>query len=263
LTTALLHREWYASLLRLRSTATRFGITELQTWQRSDLEGTAFYERHRSTLDEPRGGGFWLWKPYFILLALELAEPGSAVVYADSGIAFVDDITPLIRLCQREGGVLLFAGHYEGSPAPGPNVNSRWTKRDCFVLMDADDPLVHGACQADASLLVFIRNERSLEFARAFLRFCEDPAILTDAPNVCGLPDLEGFVDHRHDQSVLSILAVKQGITLHRHPSQFGNHLKEPAQRVLGEWRRFPYSDTPWPDRYGTIVDHHRARSDR
>ena len=256
--------EWYTSLLRLQSSAVRHGFTDLQTWQRkSYLVKTPFYKEHRATLDEPRGGGFWLWKAYIILHALEQAAPGDAVVYVDSGVAFVDDVDPLIVLCQREGGVLLFAGHYEGSGRPGPNVNSRWTKRDCFVRMGADEPRVHGACQVDASMLVFIRNDRSLSFAREFLRFCEDPAILTDAPNVCGLPDLEGFIDHRHDQSVLSILAVLHGITLHRHPSQFGNHLKEPAQRVPGEWCRLPCSDAPWPDRYGTILDHHRERSDR
>ena len=107
--------EWYTSLLRLQSSAVRHGFTDLQTWQRKDLVKTPFYKEHRATLDEPRGGGFWLWKAYIILHALEQAAPGDAVVYVDSGVAFVDDVDPLIVLCQREGGVLLFAGHYEGS----------------------------------------------------------------------------------------------------------------------------------------------------
>ena len=254
---------WYTSLLRLRSSALRHGFTDLQTWRRSDLVSTPFYHRHQATLNQPRGGGFWLWKPYYILRALEQARSGDAVVYADAGVEFTADVEPIIDLCRQEGGVLLFAGHYDGLGAPGPNVNSRWTKRDCFIRMDADEPRVHGACQADASVLVFIRNERSLAFAREFLRSCEDPAILTDAPNIGGQPDLEGFIDHRHDQSVLSVLAVQHGITLHRHPSQYGNHLKEPAQRLPGEWCRLPYSDSPWPDRYETVLDHHRERSDR
>ena len=255
--------EWYTSLLRLEASARRFGFTVVRTWRRSDLVSTPFYDRHQPILDQPRGGGYWLWKPYYILRALEEAEPGDAVVYMDAGAALTGDISPLIDRCRVEGGVLLFAGHYEGDGLPGPNTNGRWTKRDCFVRMGADEPRFHLACQADASLLVFIQNERSLDFAREFLRYCEDPAILTDVPNTSGLPDLDGFLDHRHDQSVLSVLAVRHDLPLHRHPSQHGNHLKEPAQRQKAEWCRLPYSDSPWPDRYGTLLDHHRARSDR
>ena len=68
--------EWYTSLLRLQSSAVRHGFSDLQTWQRRDLVKTPFYEEHRATLDERRGGGFWLWKAYIILRALEQADSG-------------------------------------------------------------------------------------------------------------------------------------------------------------------------------------------
>ena len=143
--------DWYPSLLRLEETARGVGLRDLRLWRRDDLVKTPFYATHRVTLDQPRGGGFWLWKPYYILRALEEARSGDAVIYADAGISFDEDPFPLVELCRREGGVLLFAGHYGDSAGGGPNVNSHWTKRDCFVLMDADEPRFHGACQADAS----------------------------------------------------------------------------------------------------------------
>ena len=255
--------DWYQSRFRLVHSARAQGSAEPRVWTRADLVATPFYDRHPGVLDQARGSGFWLWKPFIILDALERAAPGEAVIYADAGIAFTADPTPLIELCRREGGILLFAGHYEDDPVPGPNVNSRWTKRDCFVRLGADEPRFHGAVQADASLMVFIRNERSLAFVRRFLESCEDPAVLSDDPNVCGLPNLPDFIDHRHDQSVLSVLAAIDDLPLHRHPSQKGNHLKAPAERVADEWLRLPYVSAPWPDRYPTLVDHHRERSDR
>ncbi len=38
-----------------------------------------------------------------------------------------------------------------------------------------------------------------------------------------GLPNYEGFIDNRHDQTVLSLLAKKWGIIPFRDPSQWGN----------------------------------------
>jgi len=40
------------------------------------------------------------------------------------------------------------------------------TKRDCFVLMDCDEPRYHEAPMLDASLVVLRKTERSLEFVR-------------------------------------------------------------------------------------------------
>jgi hypothetical protein len=59
----------------------------------------------------------------------------------------------------------------------------------------------------------------SIEFLEATREAIRDPAVLTDAPNVCGLPNLEGFVEHRHDQSVLTIMAQRWGIRTFRAPS--------------------------------------------
>lgn len=58
-----------------------------------------------------------------------------------------------------------------------------------------------------------------MRFVEEWLRYCRDERILTDIPNESGYPNLTGFVDHRHDQSVLSLLAEKYHINLYRKPS--------------------------------------------
>jgi hypothetical protein len=63
---------------------------------------------------------------------------------------------------------------------------------------------------------------------------CEDE-LITDSPNRLGLPNLPGFVDHRHDQSILSLLAAREALELFRHPSQMGNHAKRGELLVVGE----------------------------
>ena len=54
-------------------------------------------------------------------------------------------------------------------------------------------------------------------FARAFVRewlmHALDPRVISDHPNVCGLPNHVGFIDHRHDQAILTNLVAKHGLT--------------------------------------------------
>src|ERR1700680_476355 len=125
-----------ASQQRLIDSALRHGIDQVNAWNRTKLEQTTFYPAHKSILDLPRGGGYWLWKPFIIEELLKEIPAGDVIVYLDAGIEVIGDLSPLIALCRDKGGILLFAGHYDDVRAPGPNVCRKWTKRDCFIAMD-------------------------------------------------------------------------------------------------------------------------------
>ena len=68
---------------------------------------------------------------------------------------------------------------------------------------------------------------------------------LTDMPNIHGLPNLPDFVEHRHDQSVLTILAKQQGVAIFRDPSQYWDMAPAPA----------------WEEPFGQTVFLHRMRN--
>ena len=79
-----------------------------------------------------RGAGYWVWKPYILLDTLNTVAEGTVVVYSDAGQRYVADPSPLIDLtATRE--VVLFHNI-------GGQLQRTWTKRDCFVLMQADAP---------------------------------------------------------------------------------------------------------------------------
>jgi hypothetical protein len=46
-------------------------------------------------------------------------------------------------------------------------------------------------------------------------------------PNICGQQNSLEFKDHRHDQSILSLLVKKYNIEIFRDPTQWGNSEKE------------------------------------
>lgn len=246
---------------RLVASAGGCGIDECRTWDRETLVDTTFYRLHRTVLDARRGAGYWLWKPFIIEETLKEAADDDLVVYADAGLEITGELSPLFEICRARAPLLLFAGHYDDVGAPGPNLCAKWTKRDCFVALDCDQPRYHDGQMLDASFIIVRKRADTMAFVREWLLHCARPRLITDEPNVRGLPNLRTFVEHRHDQSLLSLLAIREGLEIFRHPSQHGNHLKLAPYREPGEWRRYPYGlkglyrNSP----YGTLLNHHRG----
>jgi hypothetical protein len=194
----------------LNLTALRYGgVTEVSSWNAGRIKKEPFYEEHRRVMDQARGAGYWLWKPYIIRHELERMHVGDYVVYSDCGRRkrFISrSMAPLLERCAENRGVL--PGVY--IPQFGPN--RKWTKRDCFVLTDCDLERYWNHCQIQPSFSVWQKNDFSLSFLEQWLRYCTDTRILTDIPNACGLPNFPDFIDHRHDQSILTNCALRQGV---------------------------------------------------
>jgi hypothetical protein len=97
--TNLSNRLYEESRLRLNASAERHGITRLRSYDWEHLRSTPFYQDNHAILDRPTGMGFWLWKPYIIIEALNAVSDGDIVVYADSGLEIVASLEPLLACC--------------------------------------------------------------------------------------------------------------------------------------------------------------------
>ena len=117
-------------------------------------------------------------------------------------------------------------------------------------------PKYHEAFITFAGIQIYQKNHPSKSFLHELLYYSTiHDEILTDAPNTCGKPNLDGFIEHRHDQSILTLLKEKHGIEGFRSPTQFGNHLKMKEFRVDGEWLQTEYLDCPFINSpYGTLL---------
>jgi hypothetical protein len=111
--------------------------------------------------------------------------------------------------------------------------------------MDADTEEFWSLPQLSASLQLYRAGPEARAFLSMLATAMASEVRLTDMPNIHGLPNLPGFVDHRHDQSVLTILARQHGAAIFRDPSRFWD---DPSA---------PPSETP----FGQIVYLHRSRN--
>ena len=171
----------------------------------ADFAATDFAKRHADLATRQRGAGYWLWKPYYILDEIEKLQADEVLVYSDVGRGRA------YRLKEKPvelGQLAMERGFLIGPKIPQHGPISKWTKRDCIIALGADNWSIISQPMIQATWSLWTKSPKSIEFARAWLDACCNPGCLTDDENVLGKLNYDEFVDHRHDQSILSILSL-------------------------------------------------------
>jgi len=180
----------------------------------------AFIDSHSELLSYRRGYGFWCWKPLVIKAALHGLGMMDFVVYADSQIEFIADPSPLFEECTSAGGVLLFDQRREG------HRNKTWTRRRCLEAMGADTEEYREGVQLNAAISVWSGTALARSVLREWQHWCDQLDVVGDGkPGDIERPE---FRAHRHDQSILSLIAIGRKLKTLPDPSQFGDG--EPEQ---------------------------------
>ena len=258
---------WPARQQRLHQSALdNGGVDKIIPWNADKLAKTTFAAKHQDILQLKRGYGYWLWKPFIILHALEQIDEGDFLVYHDvgrpqrqdptRGYTLERDISPLVRWAERHDGI------YPGVLMPHHGKQKHWTKRDCFVLMDCDSECFWETPQVQATYNIWKNTSSVRAFVKQWLAFCCDPRILTDKDNTQGKTNFSGFREHRHDQSVLTNLCIRdqlavygadhQQVLLHRNLNSLIRHARKDeleAEQALQLRRIFTSSDRKKFDR--------------
>ncbi|ETO31461.1 hypothetical protein RFI_05662 [Reticulomyxa filosa] len=167
-----------------------------------------FREKNQKILQQGRGAGYWLWKPYIIYKHLtdDKLPDGSYIIYSDAGAKVIGDVKHVLNFMQEHDdlykGVLFFG---VGFP------QKYFCKRDAFILQDCDNQKCYDAMQINAFCGFFRKCDYSRMVVKAWLDACQDERVLTDMSNKMGQPNLQGFRDHRHDQAVITNLMNSKG----------------------------------------------------
>jgi hypothetical protein len=181
--------------------AKSFGF-ETKGYTMNDLEEN-FRIQNNSILSLNRGAGYWIWKPYIILDAFEKMNDGDFLIYMDSGAYLMKSPDDILRMINHKG-VLTFS--------LGIHKQSTWCKGDCFVEIFGEDgrDLYKDELQIFASFVFFRKCDYSVKFVKKWLELCCRYELVTDSPSQS--PNYSDFKEHRHDQSLLSLLVYKDDI---------------------------------------------------
>lgn len=194
-------------------------VTETKAYGPEDID-KVFAKENKEILEEKRGGGYWLWKPYIILKALEKIEYGTYLFYTDAGMVYVHNIHCLINIMERDKQDIFLSTGF----APAKD----WCKRDAFILMDCDNKNAADHLLVSGGYVLLRKTDKSLLFIQEWLMYSKDRRILTDCVNMCGLLNYPGFHEHRHDQAILSNLCYLHHIMTYKGLS----HVDEPRMHL-------------------------------
>jgi hypothetical protein len=212
------------------------GIDRVWSWTDAAIRQTEFYEQNKAILDQPRGSGYWLWKPYIILDTLQRAKDGEIVVYADAGIEF---IAPVKHITDRmDKDVWLFGNLYQ---------HVHWCKADIIDrILGTGWVLDEKIKQVQASVILVRNTKAAREFITHWLIDCQEPGLIDDSPSK--LPNHPEFREHRHDQAILTTWGYYYNMVLHWWPAIYN-------------CGAFTYEKTGYNDTYPPLFHHHRCRN--
>jgi len=181
------------------------GFSNIISYRSENVKTGVFYEENKEILDCKTGDGYWLWKPKIILDTFEKMEYGDVLVYVDAG-DFVN---------VNENEIFDFAKINDYYFTNWNGV--RWpqkicTKRDCFILMDCDTEIYHETSQMEAGFLIFKKTDQVILLLNDYLYYCKNKNIVDNEPNIHG-DNFPNWQFHRNDQSILTNLIVKHGLT--------------------------------------------------
>ena len=225
--------------------ASKFGVDKVLVYDDYWLTHCRpdFVEQNKWAWQHPktRGFGWFIWKPFIILDALNRVKDGDIVLYVDGDTYPIADLSALYDICEKQGGIMLFAA------SGWPQVY--WCKRDCYIIMGQDTPEYTGL-QAPAGSAQFMLFQKGPAHPRQFLEewlkyVCMEKANTFDPSKLA--PEYPVFREHRCEQAILTNLALKYHHKLWREACAYGNDHPEDKEvygQLFVQYGPHTYGDT-------------------
>jgi hypothetical protein len=190
-----------ASLERIRGEAEAMGCFDaIYCWNQHDLD-REWLARHASFIRRNnRGFGYWIWKAQCVKQVLEAVPDGCLVLYANAGCCLNREGLP--RLSEYCRMVAEHPSHrlvFQLTELPEED----WTKEYTLQRLGFTSPLQRLSGQILAGIFLVQKTPRNLEFIAAYSQRTQEYDLINDETII---PNSPVFRDHRHDQSVWSIL---------------------------------------------------------
>lgn len=155
-----------------------------------------------------RGFGLWIWKIFLINYVLDQIKYNDIMVYADAGCYFEKKyINELDELIQK-----LKDDTYDNIGFQITLIEKQWTKMDTIIYLDGNFPNIINSGQLLGGIQIIKKTEETVELYRKAFKCALNTHLLDDSPSI--IPNCTDFHEHRHDQSIMSILRKKHSKTL-------------------------------------------------
>jgi hypothetical protein len=190
------------SLNRIKEEALKFNLFDEIFELNESFFDVDYYEKYKSRF-KYRGFGYWMWKSHIIAEILKQLDEDDIIFYADAGCLL--NYKAKIRFQQyvelvkkNEMGLLVFEQNLQ---------ENKFTKSDVFSFFNVlDNKAITNSNQIWAGAFFLRKTKCSIEFIEKWKGTCHHHFnLINDKPSIT--PNLTDFIEHRHDQSVFSVLS--------------------------------------------------------
>jgi hypothetical protein len=164
-----------------------------------------FWNKHGDFITtHTRGYGYWLWKPYIIKKAMETMSDGDILLYLDGGCE--------IDTRQKQQMIDLFKYVKQDYiiASTTPHMEKDWVKMDLSLHLGMNNPIYLNTPQRQATTIMFLINSQTRQFVDEWYSIMCNYHFIDDSPSIA--INSPRFQEHRHDQSVFSLLTKKYNI---------------------------------------------------
>jgi len=167
-------------------------------------EDTDFWNKHsENILNNRRGFGYWIWKPYIIKKTMENMNDGDILFFLDCGCEIEEK--EWLEYCIEKVKTDKIVGTLAID-----QLENKWNKMDLIDKLDMNDDKYLNNIQRQSGANMFLIYKETRDLVNEWYDLSCDYHNIDDSPSI--KKNLETFVEHRHDQSVYSLLTKKYGI---------------------------------------------------
>jgi hypothetical protein len=195
---------------------------EIIVFNKTDIDPD-FVEKYKSILSNQRGGGYWLWKPYIINETLKKMNEEDIVFYLDLKYYFIEDFTDLYSNYMKNHDILA----WKNKPNEPVWYMKNWCKMHVIYKYNMMDKVFNeNAEDAWGGALIVKKTVNTVKYMKEWLDMCCIYEDITDTPSK--IENSSMFSDHRHDQSLLSIVLHKYNIQMQVFEKKYLQNVRVP-----------------------------------
>jgi len=197
-------QNYYDAIERLSNQAKNTNIFDnIKAYTDTDLKmDDEFWKKHGNFIEKNRRGyGYWVWKSYIIKKTMEKMEDGDILLYLDCGCEIHsrnnENMKKYFELVQKYPIIGTTTGCKE----------SDFNKMDLPLCLDMVNNKYLNNYQHQSGAILCYVFDKTRKLMNEWYELSCNYHFIDDSPSISG--NSPSFVEHRHDQSIFSLLIKK------------------------------------------------------
>ena len=191
-------RDYESEARRLIKTAEPWGL-ECIKFDNDYMLNLPYYQEHKHQMDKTSFG--FTFKAIGYYETFKHMSMGDIAFFVDSNHIIEKDPAIFYQIAQEND---VFVHDHIWTQY----LNKYWTRKDTFVNMECDEPDYWDSLQMQFNISGFKKTPETNDFIQELWEKTLTEKIMFGEGKY---PNMEGFKEHRHDQSIYSILVAKYG----------------------------------------------------